>query len=243
MANANAINRSINKNQTGMKRINTLAQVETRKVLSIANELDFDTQAGLVRKTIPTIVKKYGNVSATLGTQHYNEMRVLQTGLAAGFVATVPKLDYTDRLSKTMGYSIANGYQYGTNAMIDTLMNEITTYISDYNRDTITFNGGNEKTVVSVQRIAEQNACAFCLTVALNQYQYTVDGSLGGSVESYASDYHSNCQCSVVQVYEGQDAIYPPYYDDLQKIYEEGKQGNTEAKDVFAAIRENTGRS
>lgn len=238
----NALNRSVNKNQLAMQRINILASNETNSVLTAGLDMSFNEQASFVRTVFPTIVDKYGNVSSLSGMQHYNEMRALRN-ITDSFEATIPVLDYTETINSFMGYAISENYNKGYESMAKLLVDEVTLYVSNYNRDTVDFNAKKDKKVISVQRVAERNACAFCLTVALNQYTFAVGGDSGKSISDYDKNYHSHCHCSVEAVYEGEDPIYPSYYDNFQTIYDSARENvTTGAKETFAEIRKITGR-
>lgn len=235
----NALNRSVNKNQLAMQRINILASNETRSVLTTALDMTFNEQASFVRTVFPTIVTKYGNISAVSGMHHYDEMRSLRDIPGAVFEAKLPSLNYIEKIDKTLGYAISRNYNDGIEAMARLLIDEVTLYVSDYNRDTISFNASNDKQVVSVQRVAEADACAFCMTIALNQYTFAVDGNSGLDVTDFQDEYHANCQCSVEAIYENEPPIRPDYYDNFQNIYDAARENITspDSKATFAEIR------
>jgi hypothetical protein len=237
MATRNALNRSVNKHQTNLQRVNILAQKETRNVLSVLPNMSFNEQASYVRNIIPTVINKYGNVAASVGALHYNEMRSLQTveyGLKP-YVATVPiGISFKDKIDNMLGFSIAKNSDSGIKAMAAFLIDELTLYVANYDRETISFNANNEPKTVQIQRVAEADACAFCSTIAAAGVVY--EGiAWDEDVVTYANDYHSNCNCSTEVIYSNSAGkfdsnIRPDYYDTLESQYKS-------AQDAQAAIR------
>jgi hypothetical protein len=270
MANEEAILRSVNKNQANMKRLAILAQTEMSKVLSAGNDAAFLDQAGLIRTTTQPILEKYGAVAATLATVHFNEYRSLQTDLdLPKYAPTAPVLDYTEDINKVVGISIAETKTKNYTTAKQRLLRSSNLILANWNRGTVEYHANNEPAkVVSIQRVAEPNACSFCLVVALNQYTYTISGDR--SLDAYRPEYHAYCQCSAEVIYVGQAPVYPSYYDDFNTIYQdafanrnakddEGNpifgqnlnipssggtagQKNVEAKKTFQAVRALTGR-
>lgn len=223
MVNRNAINRSVNKHQTNLKRVNTLAKIEANKVLSVLDDMTFGQQATHVRNTIPTIISKYGMVAATVGATHYNEMRNLQKEdyNLAPFVAAVPVgINFKDKIDNMIGFGIAKNDTLGVNAMRSFLVEELTLHVTNYDRETISFNAGKEPKTVKIQRVAEADACAFCATLAAAGVVY--EGiAYDEDYVAYANDWHSNCQCSTEVIYENREGQYeslirPTYYDTLE---------------------------
>jgi uncharacterized ubiquitin-like protein YukD len=270
MANEAAILRSINKNQTNMKRLAIVASTEMSKVLSAGNNAAFLDQAGLIRTVTQPILEKYGAVAATLATVHFNEYRSLQTDLELPRYAPIaPVLDYTEEIDKVVGISIAEAKTKNYTTAKQRLLSSSNLILANWNRGTVEYHANNEPAkVVSIQRVAEPNACAFCLVVALNQYTYTISGN--ESLNAYKPEYHAYCQCSAEVIYVGQAPVYPSYYDNFNAIYqdafsnrnakdEDGNpvfgenltipktggtagQKNVEAKKTFQAVRALTGR-
>lgn len=237
MVSMNAINRSVSKNQTNMKRINVLASTETRKVLSSVADLSFNEQAGIARRTIPVIAEKYGAVASTVAAAHYNEYRNLhakELGMPV-FTAKPKKFSYDDRIDSLLGFGIASAKTKGFSAMQGVLANGLTYILSDYNRDTIKYNAENDSsTVVTTQRVAEANACAFCSMLAVVEVTQSAIQTDDNSLITYANEYHDNCQCSTEVIFEGSSLIRPSYYDSMEETYSDAydrlsREGEEEA--------------
>ena len=231
-------NRSVNKHQQNMARVNVLAQNEARNVLSVLPDMTFNQQATHVRNTVPTIISKYGNVASLVALTHYNEMRSLQPAdyELEPFNATIPNnIDFADPVYNMMGYAIAINSNKGVNAMTSFLIEELTLHVSNYDRETIRYNAENEPKTVRIQRVAEPKACAFCRTLAAAGVVY--EGlTWDENIVEYANDWHSNCNCSTEVIYSNadgkfEDFIKPPYYDTIEKEYKQ-------AYDAQSAIRQ-----
>lgn len=231
-------NRSVNKHQQNMARVNILAQNEARNVLSVLPDMTFNQQASHVRNTIPTIISKYGNVASLVAVTHYNEMRGLQPldYDLEPYTANIPTIiDFADPVYNMMGYAIAINSNKGVNAMASFLIEELTLHVSNYDRETIRFNADNEPKNVRIQRVAEAKACAFCRTLAAAGVTY--EGiAWDENIVSYANDWHSNCNCSTEVIYSNADGefenyIRPAYYDTIEKEYKQ-------AYDAQSAIRQ-----
>lgn len=256
------------RNQTAMKQVSTLLTAEATKVLSAAPGTQQEL-GGYLRTVVPGLVDKYGNVNAEIARQYYDEQRALylasqnlQAGSAnrvarnnartrasrlasaktAGqiYVAKIPTMNVTQMSEGMIGYAMSRFTQNLPYA--DDLVNAMTRAVGSYHRDTVLYNAGLDEAVMGVQRVAEPNACAFCMTIALGSYRsYT---STDVRTSSYAADYHNNCNCSIETLYEGDAPIRPDYYDKFEQDYIDATQeaGTTSAKAVFGQIRENTDR-
>ena len=222
MVNQNAINRSVSKANTNMKRVNVLAEQELRSVLRVTSEMTFDEQAKFVRSTTPIVIQKYGNVASTVAATHYNEYRGLVAPtleLPKYRAVARPAVDFTERINNLLDISIAKTITSGVSAMQDFIANSASGILSEYNRSTMTYNSENETVdVVELQRVAAADACAFCAEMAI------VAGNIEGLVQaddvySFEPDYHDNCSCTLEVIYAGQKNIRPEHYDTYENIY------------------------
>lgn len=258
------------RNQTAMKQVSTLLTAEATKVLSVAPGTQQEL-GGYLRTVVPGLVDKYGNVNAEIARQYYDEQRALylaSQGLQPGsanrvarnsararasrlanaktagqiYVAKIPTFSATKLTESMIGYSMSRFMK--DLPYSEDLVNAMTRAIGSYHRDTVLYNAGLDEAVIGVQRVAEPNACAFCMTVALGSYRSYTTNSADVRVGSYAADYHNNCNCSIETLYEGDAPIRPDYYDQFEKDYVEAtaEAGTTNAKAVFGQIRENTDR-
>jgi hypothetical protein len=251
---------SVNRNIDNITQVSEIARREMAGALSLTFTNNRNEFAGVVRRLGPSVLNNFGNISATSAVYHYQEMRDIALKNTIGlqlsnrarnrrfnaqvaasqsvdivkYIPTISSIDVPGKTESMISYALSkfdsNGYIGGQNAAIDYALREI----AMANRDTVLFNATLDKSVQGVQRVADPNACAFCLTIAL-----------GGS-RSFAADYHSDCRCTVEPIFKGQSDIRPAYYDSLEEKYNIGRAaaretGDTSAKSIFAAIRSETG--
>lgn len=215
---------AVKQNQANMKRANILAQQEVLSLFRISrDETDLNT-IKLVRDSIPVIVERYGTVSASAAAIHYDELRdiAFEGSKVPGYVAAAPALAYADRVNTLLDYGIASNFTNNRQKMATVLFNGVTGIVSQYNRDAIQVNSerDNQVGLITIQRVAEPGACAFCAMIAVNDITYT-GIQADAAILTYEDNYHDNCNCSVEVIFEGQERIRPPYYDKMEETYKE----------------------
>lgn len=235
MVDTNALLRSVTKNRTNMKRVNVLAESEIRTVFSVANQMEFKDQAKLVRTAMPVIVGKYGNIATNIAAIHYNEYRSITAkplGLPKYSAVAKTGVDFTERISNMMDIGIAKNVTMGLSSMEGLLIASSIGILSDYNRDTISFNAENDSgQVVKIQRVAGGNACAFCAQMAVVSAGW--EGIVyDDNVISLETDYHDGCTCTSEVIYEGQAPLRPDHYDAYEGIYQDAYDTLSEERDA-----------
>lgn len=256
---------AVRRNQATMQQVNTLLEREATKVLSLAQQFDQQQMGGYLRTVVPGLVDRYGNVNATAAMDYYNETRILagqrlamsarRAQRLAGaklqsqvYVAKMQTFDSVKLAEPIIGVGMKALMVDGFGSMADTVTNAMTRAVGSYNRDTITYNAGLDDATLTVQRVAEPGACAFCALLAFSSTRSVSGDSLDVRTTSYAVDFHNNCHCSLETIYEGDEPIRPDYYDQFEEEYlasgvdSEG-QRNTTAKDVLSTMRQVSGRS
>jgi len=257
----------VRRNQATMEQVNTLLQREANQVLGLASNFDQQQLGGYLRTVVPGLVDKYGNVNAVAAMNYYDEQRLLwaqqhpaasasknlrnaRTQKAQRFAAAklksqvyaakLPTFDIAEKTEPIIGWGMSRFIDEGFDAMQSAVTNSMTRAVGSFNRDTIIYNAGLDDAVVSVQRVAEPGACSFCAMIAFGS------GSSGGDprIGSYAADYHDHCHCSIETLYEGDTAIRPDYYDELEADYIEAARsvGTSNTKELLAEMRKLTGR-
>jgi hypothetical protein len=251
---------AVKRNTDNITQVSQVARREMSGAFSLNATKDRNEFAGVVRRLGPAALNNFANISATSAVYHYQEMkdiafknaiglqlsrraqnRRVSAQLAASdsidfnkYTPTIQSLDLDAKTGAMVAFALkkfdSNGYIGGQNAAIDYAIREI----AMANRDTILFNSTLDSSIQGVQRVADPNACAFCLVTAL-----------GGS-RSYATDYHDSCRCTVEPIFVGQSDIRPAYYDSLEEKYNIGKEvlketGGSGTKAFLAAIRKETG--
>lgn len=256
----------VQRNQASMAQVETLLEREAGSVLTRAESFGQQELGGYLRTVVPGLVDKYGNVNAALALKYYDEQRLLakeamafvdrktrqnqnrRAERIAGaklqseiYVASLPKFDAIKTSEPIIGYGMARFMQDGHPAMRDAVTNAMTRAVASYNRDTILYNAGLDSAVVTVQRVAEPTACAFCALMAFSSTRSASGQSLDVRVTQYAVDFHDKCRCSIETLYEGDQPFRPDYYDQFEQEYLDSYSGGS-AKSKLQDWRANTGR-
>lgn len=258
-------------NQVNLEHVDTLLFNEATTLFGVAQNFDQQAMGGYLRQVVPGLVDKYGNVNATLALKYYEQSRdfwwntkgknlglsqdarrgqmtryaTARTRGALQYTARMPKYDSQALSEPIIGAGMKAFMAQGFGAMRDTSMNAMTRAVASYHRDAILYNAGLDEFVVSVQRVAEPNACAFCALMAFSS-ERTVQGEpLSVRTGSYAVDFHNNCRCTIETMYEGDSPIRPDYYDQFEEEYLSASEevGTRSAKPLLAEMRKQSGRA
>jgi len=237
---------SVKQNQANLKRVGILAQQEVRSVSRLSRDLTDLQTVGLVRDTVPVIASRYGSVNASTAAVHYNELRdiAFDNKKVKSFNPVVPALAFAGKVEGLLDYGIASNFITGRSKMFDVIINGITNVVADYARETIEYNAEADRvTKVTVQRVAEPNACAFCSMLAVQAIVFEGIGS-PDDFTVYEDDWHNNCNCSKEVVFDEQTFIRPPYYEKMEEVYEEAYQATLDSgesitsKNIASQMRE-----
>lgn len=246
------------RNQANMKAVETLLEREANSVLLAGQELGRQEMGGFLRTIVPELIRKYGNVNGAAAVKYYDQQRLLYSrrGLesrtasraaakktqSAMYFARMAEIDHKKLAEPIVGYSMARFTEAGFDVMRDQTVSAMTRAVGSYNRDTILYNAGLDEAVVTVQRVAEADACAFCALMAFSSTRSASGQSLDVRTTQYAVDFHDRCRCSIETLYEGDTPIRPPYYDQFEQEYLDTYKGNS-VSDTLAEWRGATGRS
>jgi len=250
------------RNQANMRAVETLLEREANTVMLTGQDYDRQEMGGFLRVIIPELIRKYGNINGTAAVNYYDEQRKLYEakGLTKGqasrtaakksqsalYFAKMADIDHNKLADPIIGYSMARFSEAGFKVMQDQAVSAMTRAVASYNRDTILYNAGLDEAVVTVQRVAEPNACAFCAMMAFSSTRSASGSPLEVRTTSYAVDFHDRCRCSIETLYEGDAPIRPDYYDSFEQDYYSATSeisGPLKAKEVLAEMRVQTGRS
>lgn len=236
--------RLLQRNQATMRQVNQILVNDAIKVTSVASGYEQQEMGGFLREIVPGLIDQYGNVNATAAMAYYDEQRLAALGANPGrqaarrsaervaksklesaiYVATMPKFDVQAKAEPIIGYAMSLFQRSGFDGMRSEMANALTRAVASYNRDTLLYNSALDKSVVSVQRVAEPTACDFCRTVAF--------GSKGNRYQPrttlYAPNWHNNCHCSIETLYQGDTPYRPDYYDEFE-YGQAGKSAETQA--------------
>ena len=232
MATAAERYRLLQRNQATMRQVNQILMSDAMKVTSVASGYEQQEMGGFLREIVPGLIDQYGNVNAVAATEYYDQQRLAALTANPGrqaarrsaervaraqlesaiYVATMPKFDPVAKAEPIIGYAMSLFQRSGFDGMRSEMANALTRAVASYNRDTLLYNSALDKSVVSVQRVAEATACEFCRTVAF--------GSKGNAYRPrttlYAPHWHNNCHCSIETLYKGDTPFRPDYYDNFE---------------------------
>ena len=242
------------RNQAAMLRVERLLIRDSTKVLTKAKELPQQELGAFLRLYTPGLIQKHGNINAASALTYYNERYALyRAGLSKGISARaaaaatqaaiyapkIPSFNPTALAQGVINYGMASFATGGYGQMERSVTSSLTRAVAGYNRDTILYNSALDPGVITVQRVAEPDGCAFCQLMAFSSTRSASGNSLDVRTSQYAVDFHDRCRCSIETLYQGDSPIRPPYYDKFEKSYDDAtlEVGSSNTKDVLAAMR------
>lgn len=248
---------AVRRNQANLRQVNALMLKESTTVLGQAEGLDQQNLGGFLRGVVPGLIDRYGKINAVVAMQYYDEQRLAalarqesrtraQRSAAARlrgqvYKAKMPEFNAPQVAEPIIGYGMSKFMSEGFAPMREAVTNSLTRAVASYNRDTLLYNASLDDAVITVQRVAEPNACAFCALMAFSSTRSAAGKPLDVRTTSYAVDFHDHCNCTIETIYEGDEPIRPDYYDKFEQEYLDASGGS--AKQVLSKMRENTGRA
>ena len=245
--------------QSVLDQVNRLGIRDTRSLLAPAQGLGQQEMGGYLRTTIPGLVDRYGNVNATAAVRAYDEIslrhrarlgarvsnrRAAKVIQGQVYKARLPIVDVAAKAEPIIGAGMAAYVKDGFEAMVPEGENALTRAWGSYMRDAVYYNAGLDDSVITVQRVAEPGACAFCALMAFSSTASAAGKSLDVRTTSYAVDFHNHCRCTIETLYEGDEPIRPDYYDDFEQSYLDATRevGTRDPLTVLQEMRVNSGR-
>lgn len=242
------------RNQAAMRRVEDLLIADSMKVLPKAKELPQQELGAFLRLYTPGLIDKHGAINAAGALTYYNERYDLyRAGLSrdvaaraaskatqsAIYVAKIPSFNPTALAQGVINYGMASYATGGYDVMERAVVSSLTRAVASYNRDTILYNAALDPGVITVQRVAEPDSCAFCQLMAFSSTQAASGSKLDVRTSQYAVDFHDRCRCSIETIYQGDNPIRPPYYDKFEQTYTDAtlEVGASNTKQVLAAMR------
>ena len=227
--------------------IRNLESVTVRAVNLAVNNLTGQSQqeiGGVYRTVAAGTLATLGNVASQAAIDEYGAFRELANPVAPKYKPSKAIIDPDPLIASSVGWAMSKAPAdnlIGANMALAVALGR---QVLQHYRETSVHNTQQDSYATGYQRIASPSACAFCMTVALNEY--TSFAESGG--------YHDSCNCSTVPIYQNQSAYRPDYYDEFEKDYDfnekdipegyqfrEGTSDNPGA-DVFRSIRATSNR-
>lgn len=230
----------VTRNKKILSSLNDKTSAAVAKALPDLRSLSQNEAGSVVRYIATGTIESYGNVATFASAAAYDDFRSIAK-VAGKYAGSPMVFNARTRAEPIIGAAMSRIVKDEYDSATAILEQGLSRDVSDIYRETMVLNSERDLAATGYQRVASANACAFCLTVALNEY--TTFPESGG--------YHNDCKCDTVPIYKGQSAYRPDYYDTFQQDYEEGRAlaientsiSTVQSSDIFSAIRENTGRN
>lgn len=228
-----------------MTRSMVLAEDAVNSIVPDLSELSSQEAGGAVRTIATGTVQQFGQLATVTAADSYQALRdigmndalanlIASRGRADSYLSQPVAVAATTRVDPVVGQTMKKFSQGQFVAAQSFLGQAVARVVGNIYRETQVTNSERDPMATGYQRVASAGACSFCLTVALNTY--TTFEQSGG--------YHTHCSCSSVPIFKGQEAYRPEYYDDFEKLYNQGRvdANSSKAGDIFRAIRRNMNR-
>lgn len=192
------------------------------------------------------LIEIYGDTSAGLAAQYYDEIR--EGSRATGAYRALTAGVVSGQVSASVSWALTADSMNRLSGVVDRLVKQA-------GRDTFFGNVANDSDRSARWiRVPQGETCAFCLMLASRGYD---GGYSSGKAAGYVSGarsrsrgsrdigekFHDHCDCKAVQVYSVDD--YPDNYDyeRYNEIYQKGiaEAGSMNTKAILSGIRTVTG--
>ncbi|WP_051264715.1 VG15 protein [Nakamurella lactea] len=198
--------------------LDDVSSASLAEFLAVWRVLDLGNAAaatGAIREAIAALIEQYGPMSAELGAQWFDDLRV-QAGQSVRYEARLSKVVITDALQSRIGWSAYPLFLEQPNAQqalsrfTATLQQEVT----EPAKETVEVNVERDPARPRWARHASANACAWCALLATRGPVYRSETSAGGGKK-----YHPHCHCVPVAVWSNQTFEPAPWVADWDKGY------------------------
>lgn len=208
---------------------------------------------------IPSLVDRFGPVSAELATEYYSEARATSGATGAFTPETVNARLSDEHMEKAIRRMAGDFWSDDPSKALSLMQARTGRWVRAYGRRTVEHNVRRER--VGYARVPRgMKTCSFCMVLASRGVVYTSEYNATASQQyevreghdvlgrkrkkiRYYSEknktYHDDCDCEVVRIAPGDD--YPDGYlpDDIQQMYKQAvdHSGSNELKDILQSFR------
>lgn len=182
-----------------LENLYTVAEVDSRALLTAVSGLPVPVAAGQLRDVLPVVAEQYGSAATIVAGEFFLEQQA-KTG-AQSIRYADPLYDANEIVQNGIGYGTAQLTKGSSfEAVAAVLAGTIQRAVAGYARETVYQNA--DSAGVRYRRIARANACAFCAYFSVEE------------IETKSSrKFHNDCHCVVVPEFE--DIERPDYFDDM----------------------------
>lgn len=200
-----------------MRDVDGLAKRDVTGLMRLVRESSFDRGMELMRETVPAISRTYGSVAQTVTRQfHANQRR--KAGVTSPFTPSPVSYDWDEFGETVVGFAgarIVEKAPFGATATL--VAGAVAAELNNFSRIIIEEFGSQDPAQVGFERVTGPNPCEFCLFMAS-----VAEASRFTQAEGRV-DYHSNCSCVDVPIFEGQVFDRPASYDRMEETFGEAR--------------------
>lgn len=215
-----------------------LVAIARRELARIVDALDLstpDTARAQLLEYVPALVRKYGNMAATIEAAMYEELRARYVvGRYSAVVADTYPDESTSKLVERACRGLADGVDPRPllNQFIDLAVRQPA-------RETLSLNARKDPSKPRWARVPSGgHTCAFCMMLASRGFVYATKRSAGDM-----NRYHAGCTCRVVCSWEESPHVdgYDP--DAYLSLYARAREetGTSDEHAILAAMRAQSG--
>lgn len=158
------------------------------------------------------ISNKYGDAAATLAADFYDDMRADVVKSGARFTPKLADVPGPNRFQSLAGWGISP--LFGANpdplTALHKLNGGLTLVVGNVYRETITGSSIADPAARGWQRVADGNACGFCLMLEGRGAVYSEAGVDFGA--------HDHCGCTAEPAFEGEPVPVQPYTPTARRV-------------------------
>ena len=200
-----------------MRDVDALAKQDVTGLMRLVRESSFDRGMELMRETLPAISSTYGSVTATVTRQfHANQRR--KAGVTTPFRPAPVSYDWDDFAQGVVGFAGARIVEQAPFGATTTLIaGAVAAELNAFSRIIIEEFNSMDPAQDGFARVTGPDPCEFCLFMA------SVADAVRYTKEEGRVDYHSNCSCVDVPIFEGQTFDRPASYDRMEDNFSEAR--------------------
>lgn len=139
---------------------------------------------------VPRLVAQYGDLAATVAADLYDELRSA-AGVRRRFSAVLARGVPDEAVVQRVRFGAQHLWTDHPEDTLKFIDGAAGKYALQAGRDTIATSSRRDPAKAKWARVAEPDACEFCLMLAGRDFAYT-------SEDAAAGEYHDNCQCVAV---------------------------------------------